>query len=131
VTDLTKVRFDEKLNVDLARSTRLPSGLYIRELTEGTGAEAETGSFVVVHYTGQLSNGQQFDSSHSRNEPFMFVLGVGEVIEGWDQGVKGMKVGGRRQLVIPSTLAYGERGAGRDIPPNAPLVFEVELLGVD
>ena len=96
----------------------------------GTGAEAVTGKSVLVHYTGWLTNGTKFDSSKDRNEPFSFQLGAGQVIKGWDQGVAGMKVGGIRKLTIPPNLGYGARGAGDAIPPNATLVFEVELLGV-
>ncbi|MEP7119236.1 MAG: FKBP-type peptidyl-prolyl cis-trans isomerase [Acidobacteriota bacterium] len=103
----------------------------------GTGAEARSGMSVSVHYTGWLydpaaadKRGKKFDSSKDRNEPFEFPLGGGQVIAGWDQGVAGMKVGGTRILTIPSNMGYGARGAGGDIPPNAALVFEVELLGV-
>lgn len=103
----------------------------------GTGAEARPGDEVTVHYTGWLYDehapdrrGRRFDSSRERGQPFSFVLGAGRVIRGWDEGVAGMRVGGRRTLLIPADLAYGRRGAGRVIPPNASLVFEVELLGV-
>ncbi|MGE0171568.1 MAG: FKBP-type peptidyl-prolyl cis-trans isomerase [Oligoflexales bacterium] len=106
------------------------SGLEITDITVGQGAEAVDGSQVTVHYTGTLTNGTTFDSSVSRNEPFVFELGKGHVIKGWEMGVKGMKVGGKRKLVIPPDLAYGERGAGSVIPPNATLVFEIELLDV-
>lgn len=106
------------------------STLQIEELNIGIGAEATPGKRVEVHYTGWLTNGQMFDSSHSRNKPFSFMLGAGQVIQGWDQGVAGMRVGGKRKLTIPSELGYGARGAGGVIPPNATLVFEVELLGV-
>lgn len=106
------------------------SGLKIEELTEGDGATAETGQKVSVHYTGWLTDGRKFDSSVDRNEPFQFALGRGMVIRGWDEGVAGMKVGGKRKLTIPPQLGYGARGAGGVIPPNATLVFEVELLGV-
>ena len=101
------------------------------ELKAGTGAEATNGKTVSVHYTGTLaSDGKKFDSSLDRGQPFKFVLGAGQVIRGWDMGLLGMKVGGKRKLTIPASLAYGERGAGNVIPPNATLVFEVELLDV-
>jgi FKBP-type peptidyl-prolyl cis-trans isomerase FkpA len=111
------------------------SGLQYEEITVGSGAEAVAGAQVTVHYTGWLQNadgsaGGKFDSSKDRNDPFQFTLGGGQVIKGWDQGVQGMKVGGVRKLVIPSALGYGARGAGGVIPPNATLIFEVELLGV-
>ncbi|WP_286192911.1 MULTISPECIES: FKBP-type peptidyl-prolyl cis-trans isomerase [unclassified Synechococcus] len=106
-----------------------PSGLRITDLALGEGAEAKSGQTVVVNYRGTLTNGKEFDSSYGRG-PFSFPLGAGRVIRGWDEGVAGMKVGGKRKLVIPSDLAYGERGAGGVIPPNATLVFEVELLEI-
>jgi len=106
------------------------SELIIEELTVGQGDEASAGKTVVVHYTGWLTDGTKFDSSKARNEPFDFPLGAGYVIRGWDQGVAGMKVGGSRKLTIPPELGYGSRGAGGVIPPNATLVFEVELLAV-
>ncbi|MGB8437024.1 MAG: FKBP-type peptidyl-prolyl cis-trans isomerase [Burkholderiales bacterium] len=107
-----------------------PSGLIIEELAIGDGPEATAGQSVTVHYTGWLTDGTKFDSSKDRNDPFEFPLGARHVIAGWDEGVQGMKVGGRRKLTIPPSLGYGARGAGRVIPPNATLVFEVELLGV-
>jgi FKBP-type peptidyl-prolyl cis-trans isomerase len=106
------------------------SELIIEDLTVGSGATASAGQYVSVHYTGWLTNGQKFDSSVDRNDPFEFRLGAGQVIPGWDQGVAGMQVGGKRKLTIPPNLAYGSRGAGGVIPPNATLVFEVELLAI-
>lgn len=106
------------------------SGLVYEELTIGAGAEARAGVPVTVHYTGWLTNGTKFDSSKDRDDPFVFHLGAGQVIKGWDEGVAGMKVGGIRKLTIPPQLGYGARGAGGVIPPDATLVFEVELLGV-
>lgn len=106
------------------------SGLQYIDLKVGTGATAQAGHTVSVHYTGWLENGKKFDSSVDRGQPFSFPLGAGRVIKGWDEGVKGMKVGGKRKLIIPSNLGYGARGAGGVIPPNATLIFEVELLGV-
>ena len=107
-----------------------PSGLVIEDVTVGEGAVAAAGQKVTVHYTGWLTNGTKFDSSKDRNDPIVFPLGGGRVIKGWDEGVQGMKVGGKRKLTIPPALGYGARGAGSTIPPNATLVFEVELLGV-
>ncbi len=107
-----------------------PSGLIIEDVTVGEGAVAATGQKVTVHYTGWLTSGAKFDSSKDRNDPFVFPLGGGSVIKGWDEGVQGMKVGGKRKLTIPPALGYGARGASGVIPPNATLVFEVELLGV-
>jgi FKBP-type peptidyl-prolyl cis-trans isomerase len=104
--------------------------LKIEDLNVGTGAEAVAGKTLSVQYTGWLTNGTKFDSSVDRGQPFSFALGAGQVIQGWDKGVAGMKVGGKRKLTIPPDLGYGARGAGRVIPPNATLVFEVELLGV-
>ena len=110
------------------------SGLQYEDTTVGTGAEAQAGQRVSVHYTGWLYSdgvaGKKFDSSKDRGQPFKFGLGGGQVIKGWDEGVQGMKVGGTRRLVIPSELGYGARGAGGVIPPNATLLFEVDLLGV-
>ena len=112
----------------------LPSGLQYDDTTPGTGATAQSGAPVKVHYTGWLwkdgAKGAKFDSSKDRGQPFSFALGAGQVIRGWDEGVAGMQVGGTRQLLIPPELGYGARGAGGVIPPNATLLFEVELLGV-
>lgn len=104
--------------------------LKIEDLVVGTGAEAVAGKLISVHYTGTLTNGTKFDSSKDRGEPFEFTLGAGQVIQGWDKGFAGMKVGGKRKLTIPSDMGYGAQGAGGVIPPNATLIFEVELLGV-
>ena len=111
-----------------------PSGLQYEDTVIGTGAAASKGSRVTVHYTGWLYNdgvqGAKFDSSKDRNDPFVFSLGAGMVIQGWDEGVAGMLIGGARTLIIPATLGYGARGAGGVIPPNATLKFDVELLGI-
>lgn len=111
-----------------------PSGLQYEDTTVGTGAVATAGQHVQVHYTGWLYNdgqqGTKFDSSKDRGQPFEFPLGAGHVIKGWDEGVQGMAIGGTRRLVIPANLGYGARGAGGVIPPNATLLFEVDLLGV-
>ena len=104
--------------------------LQIEELQVGTGAEAKVGQLVSVHYTGTLTDGSKFDSSHDRGQPLDFKLGAGQVIQGWDQGVAGMKVGGKRKLTIPPAMAYGERGFPPVIPPNSTLVFDVELMDV-
>ena len=115
-------------------STTTPSGLKIEDVTVGTGAAAAAGQKVKVHYTGWLTDGvikgRKFDSSKDRGDPFVFPLGQGHVIKGWEEGVKGMKVGGTRLLTIPASLAYGARGAGGVIPPDAELIFEVELLKI-
>jgi FKBP-type peptidyl-prolyl cis-trans isomerase len=116
-------------------STTTASGLIFEDNVVGTGEAAAAGQRVSVHYTGWLlyggERGRKFDSSKERGEPFDFALGAGHVIRGWDEGVAGMKVGGRRTLTIPPALGYGARGAGGVIPPNATLVFEVELLGIE
>jgi len=104
--------------------------LQVEDMVVGTGAEAIKGKLVSVHYTGWLTDGKKFDTSKDRGQPFQFPLGRGHVIQGWDQGVEGMKVGGKRKLTIPPELGYGAQGAGGVIPANAILVFEVELLGV-
>lgn len=105
--------------------------LKIEDIKVGKGKEAKRGSNVKVHYTGWLKDGKKFDSSYDRGTPFEFKLGRGEVIQGWDRGVIGMKEGGKRKLIIPPELGYGARGAGNVIPPNATLIFEIELLGVE
>jgi FKBP-type peptidyl-prolyl cis-trans isomerase FkpA len=110
--------------------TTTASGLQIEEIKLGDGDSAAAGQFVSVHYTGWLTDGTKFDSSKDRNEPFDFPLGRRNVIAGWDEGVQGMRVGGVRKLTIPPQLGYGARGAGGVIPPNATLVFEVELLDI-
>ena len=126
----TEVTYAPDLGVDLARMQRSASGLYSLDVQPGTGAVAQPGNTITVHYTGLLSNGDQFDSSRTGGEPFLFRLGQGDVIPGWDEGVAGMRAGGRRRLVVPPDLAYGPEGAGGVIPPNATLVFDVELLEV-
>lgn len=114
----------------MAEEVTTTSGLKYTDIVEGTGASPTKGKLVTVHYTGTFEDGKKFDSSVDRNEPFQFVIGAGQVIAGWDEGVMSMKVGGKRKLVIPPDLAYGSRGAGGVIPPNATILFEVELLGV-
>lgn len=117
-----------------AQQTVLPGGTRVTEVKIGTGAMAEPGKAVAVHYTGWLfidgGKGRKFDSSRDRGQPFVFTLGNGDVILGWDEGVAGMKVGGKRTLIVPPAAGYGENGAGDVIPPGATLIFEVELLGV-
>jgi FKBP-type peptidyl-prolyl cis-trans isomerase len=122
--------FAAELGIDTTALTRTSTGLRYQDTKVGSGEAATAGRTAVVHYTGWLPNGKKFDSSRDRGEPFSFPLGAGQVIPGWDQGVAGMKVGGRRKLVIPSELGYGAQGAPPDIPPNSTLVFDVELLGV-
>ena len=117
------------MNLDNAITT--PSGLKYIDTEVGTGASPTTGQTVKVHYTGTLTDGKKFDSSVDRGQPFSFKIGVGQVIKGWDEGVATMKVGGKRTLIIPPDLGYGERGAGGVIPGNATLLFDVELLSVN
>ena len=126
--DPTQVTYAPALGVDLAAMQRLDSGLYYQDKPEGTGAVAVSGRPVTVHYTGWLPNGSQFDSSRNR-APFSFTPGRGDVIAGWEQGVPGMKVGGVRRLVLPSSLGYGSRSVGA-IPPQSVLVFDVELVSI-
>jgi FKBP-type peptidyl-prolyl cis-trans isomerase len=125
------VGFSASLGVDTTKMTKAPSGLWYTDVAAGQGEPAEAGRTVTVHYTGWLPNGTKFDSSRDRGEPFAFTLGAGQVIAGWDEGVKGMKVGGRRRLVLPPRLAYGDGGAPPAIPPGATLVFDVEVLKVE
>ena len=117
-------------------TVKTDSGLQYIDIKTGTGPAARVGSRVTVHYTGWLKSrytgvGKQFDSSRDTNEPFHFTIGEGNVIAGWDEGVQGMQVGGVRKLIVPPSLGYGTRGAGASIPPNATLIFEVELLGIN
>lgn len=129
VAQTTTIKQDTQ-DMDLENAVTTDSGLEYIDITEGTGASPKQGQTVIVHYTGTLENGSKFDSSRDRGEPFSFKIGVGQVIKGWDEGVMSMKVGGRRTLIIPPELGYGKRGAGRVIPPNATLIFDVELLDV-
>lgn len=125
-----EVTYAPGLGVDLDAMTHSPSGLYFEDLVQGSGPPATAGDRVVVHYDAWLANGEKFDSSRNAGQPLTFTLGTGEVISGWDEGVAGMQAGGRRRLVIPPGLAYGEAGAGGVIPGNATLVFEVEMLEI-
>jgi FKBP-type peptidyl-prolyl cis-trans isomerase FkpA len=127
-TDTTRSEADMQRAVELSKSVTI---LQIVDTTVGSGAEARPGRRVRVHYTGTLMDGTKFDSSKDHNQPFEFTLGTGSVIPGWDEGVKGMKVGGVRQLTIPASMGYGARGFPPDIPGNAALKFEIELLGVN
>lgn len=123
--------FAESLGIDLAAMRQTPSGLYIEDLAEGRGLAARSGHVVVVHYTGWLPNGEQFDSTRDAGEARRFQLGARrDVIAGWDEGVTGMRIGGKRRLVVPPHLGYGARGVPGAIPPNATLVFEFELLDI-
>lgn len=123
----TKMTDTKDNNVSSAQQAA-PTGLKIEDQVVGTGVEAKSGDTIIVNYLGTLLNGTKFDSSYDRNQPFSFQLGAGQVIEGWDKGFVGMKVGGKRKLTIPSDMAYGSRGAGGAIGPDEPLIFEVELL---
>ena len=129
--DSARGGFAAALGVDTASMTKAPAGFWYTDIAAGHGEVAEPGRTVRVHYTGWLPNGKKFDSSRDRGEPFAFTLGAGQVITGWDEGVKGMKVGGRRKLVLPPAMAYGEAGAPPDIPPGSTLVFDVEVLGLE
>jgi FKBP-type peptidyl-prolyl cis-trans isomerase len=120
-------RIEEPASSATGSLITMDNGLQIQDLREGEGLEVKAGQAVLVHYLGTLTDGTKFDSSYDRGEPFQFILGAGQVIQGWDLGVQGMKVGGKRKLVIPPDLGYGSRGIG-PIPPNATLIFEVEVL---
>ena len=122
---------DSATEAVVAEEITTPTGLKYVELVTGNGESPKTGDLVTVHYTGVLENGQKFDSSVDRGQPFQFQIGTGQVIRGWDEGVMTMKKGGKRKLIIPPDLGYGEAGAGGVIPPNATLIFEVELLGIN
>jgi peptidylprolyl isomerase len=121
---------DNSMTTNPSNEQTTPSGLKYVDIKVGDGETPAKGQTVTVHYTGTLESGEKFDSSRDRNQPFQFKLGVGQVIKGWDEGLSTMKVGGQRQLIIPPELGYGSRGAGGVIPPNATLLFDVELLGV-
>lgn len=121
---------DEQRQDQLSQETTTASGLRYIDYGGGSGPAAKAGDRVSVHYTGTLQDGKKFDSSRDRDQAFDFLLGRGQVIAGWDEGVAGMRVGDRRRLTIPSALGYGARGAGGVIPPNATLIFDVELLGI-
>lgn len=122
---------ETQTSTNQSQEQSMPEELNIEDITVGSGAEATSGAKVTVHYTGNLTDGTKFDSSVDRDTPFTFNLGASEVIKGWDQGVEGMKVGGKRTLTIPYQLAYGESGRPPAIPPKATLIFEVELLAVE
>ncbi len=126
----TPIASNAQMNTNQNQTVKLPSGLEYEEIVVGSGPSPKMGHPVTVNYTGWLTNGTKFDSSLDRNQPFTFNIGTGSVIKGWDEGVASMKVGGKRKLIIPANLGYGARGAGGIIPPNATLVFEVELLNV-
>lgn len=126
---IEKTQFAESLGIDLSQMTKLPSGVYYRDLSTGNGAVAANGIQASIHYVGQLANGKQFDANRPPTAPFDFVLGGGRVIPGFDEGVRDMKVGGRRTVIIPPELGYGPAGSG-PIPPNAILVFQIDLVDV-
>ncbi len=128
--DPSKLTFAPSLTVKLDSTELRPSGLYVHDLVVGTGPVADSMTTAEVHYTGWLADGTKFDTSRDRNETFRFTVGIGQVIAGWDEGVRGMKVGGKRQLIVPAKLGYGDIGSPPVIPRMATLVFEVELIGV-
>ncbi len=125
--DIESTTFAAALGIDLAQMTKTASGLYLRDLTQGAGATAAAGSSVSIHYVGWLANGTEFDANNPPSQPFRFSVGAGQVIPGFDEGVRGMKVGGRRQLIIPPSLGYGGAQVG-PIPPNSILVFRIDLV---
>ncbi len=129
-TTLTSTTTMNLTSNQVAAPHTLPNGLIIQDQRIGTGLEAKAGNKIAVNYLGTLENGTKFDSSYDRKQAFTFTLGAGQVIQGWDEGFVGMKVGGKRKLIIPAALAYGNQAVGDVIPPNAILVFEVELVGV-
>jgi FKBP-type peptidyl-prolyl cis-trans isomerase FkpA len=128
--DPATIDYAPQLGVDLLQMERRPSGLYVQDLEVGPGTVAVAGNTVVVHYTGWLPDGTVFDSSYEREKPLSFMLGVGLVIRGWDEGLVGMRVGGRRRLVVPPSLGYGRPGSPPAIPPLATLVFDVHMINV-
>lgn len=130
-TTTNQPAIEEKTEMDLENAVTTPSGLKYIDVQKGDGATPSKGQKVTVHYTGTLENGTKFDSSRDRNSPFSFKIGVGQVIQGWDEGVGTMNVGGRRTLIISPELGYGTQGAGEVIPPNATLIFDVELLALE
>ena len=130
IAQAADLKSPKKASMNAKNLVTTPSGLQYIDEVVGTGPSPKKGQTVVVHYTGTLTNGTKFDSSLDRNQPFSFKIGVGQVIKGWDEGVGTMKVGGKRQLIIPAELAYGSRGAGGVIPSNAVLNFDVELLAI-
>lgn len=129
-TPTAKPKKESAKPMEKSKVTTTASGLKYEDIKIGTGESPKRGQRVTVHYTGTLKDGTKFDSSRDRNQPFTFIIGVGQVIKGWDEGVATMKVGGQRKLMIPPTLGYGASGAGNVIPPNADLNFDVELLGI-